>query len=128
MGNHTYSRQRTITTIILCSLLANTGALALDNAYDAATYLAGARHTPAATSLQAPSDNDCYRGGRNRQLMLRITDLSSLWHYATRILLPTNGASVAPRNDEDARKTEQGLVWRVGTENGGVVVSANVDW
>ncbi len=129
MNNHSYSLPHTVNTLILLfSLLVSMGALAQDDTYTAVEYRAGMPLTPAATALQTPSNNDCYRGDRNTRLMLRIKDLSSLWHYAARILMPSAGASAVPRNDMDARKTEKGLVWRVGTENGGVVVSANLAW
>jgi hypothetical protein len=122
MYNHTYSLPQAINTLILFSLLVSTGALAQGNAF------AGELLTPAVTALQATSNNDCYKGNRNARLILRIKDLSSLWHYATRILMPTAGASAAPHNDADTRKTEKGVVWHVGAGNGGMVVSANLAW
>ena len=123
MDNHIISPPQAIITVILLSLLVSAHALAQDN-----TNAADLQIIPTAPALQNTSNDDCYRGQRNRRLMLRITDLSSLWHYAARILLPTASTSAAPRHEIDKRKTEKGVVWRVGTEHSGVVVSANLAW
>ncbi len=118
MKNLTHSLPQTIKTlIVMFSILVSTYALAQDNTY-----------APVAPALQSPSNNDCYKGDRNTRFMLRFKDISSLWHYATHILRPTAGASALPRNDADARKAEKGVVWRVGTENGAVVVSGKLAW
>lgn len=121
MGNHASTLLHVVNTALLFSLLAGAQALAQDNSYPA--------QIPAGSALQTPSSNDCYKGDRNGRLMLRVTDIASLWHYAARILQPAPGATAAtPRNDRDARGTKQRVVWRVGTEGGGVSVSANLAW
>ena len=113
----------TINTLILFSLLVSAHALAQDN-----TFTLGARRASSATVVQTSSDNDCYKSDRNTRIGLRITDVSSLWHYATRILMPTRDVRAAPRHATEARKTEKGVVWRIGTANGGMLVSANLAW
>jgi len=121
MGNHACTLLHALTTVMLFGLLASAQALAQDNPYAALL--------PAGSELQSQSTNDCYKDGRSRRLMLRVADLSSLWHYATRILRPTPDASAAaPRSEIDKRKNEKGLVWRVGTGKGGVLVSASLTW
>ena len=121
MGNHACTLLHALTTVMLFGLLASAQALAQDNPYAALM--------PAGSALQSPSANDCYKDGRNGRLMLRVADFSSLWRYATRILLPTPDASAAlPRSEIDKRKKEKAVVWRVGTGKGGVLVSASLTW
>ena len=121
MGSHACTLLHALNTVMLFGLLASAQVLAQDNPY--------AAPMPAGSGLQNASANDCYKGDRNRRLMLKVTDFSSLWHYATRILLPTPDASAAaPRGEIDKRKNEKGVVWRVGTGNSGVLVSASLTW
>lgn len=125
MSNHALSLPRTINTLILFSLLISAHALAQDNSFAPQPQFA-----PLATSLQLESNNDCYRGGRSTRLMVRLVDLSALLHYATHVFLPNASASASavPRQEMDKRRTEKGVVWRVGTEHSGVVVSASLTW
>lgn len=123
MNNRTYSLSQAFNTLILSSLLVSTGAFAQGNASSTV-----ARLSLSQAASQSTSNDDCYRGGRSGRLLLKVTDLASLWHYATRILLPTAAVSAAPIRNSDARRNDKGLVWRVGTQNGGVLVSAKLDW
>jgi hypothetical protein len=126
MDNQTHCLLLSVNTLILFGLLVSAGALAQDNDYAAASDQSLAQFAPA---FQSPSTNDCYKRDRNIRLAVRVRDLSALWHYATRILMPTAaGASAAPHTDAPARKMDKGVVWRVGTENSGVVVSATMVW
>ena len=121
MGNHACTLLHALTTVMLLGLLASAQALAQDNPHAALL--------PAGSELQSQPANDCYKDGRNRRLMLRVADLSSLWRYATRILRPTPDASAAaPGSEIDKRKKEKGVVWRVGTGKSGVLVSASLTW
>ena len=124
MGGHIFSLPLTINTLILFSALISAGARAQDDA----SYLLEAQSTPSEAAMQVISNNDCYKGNRNRRLMFRVADLSTLWRYASRMLLPTTRASAASNQNSDTPKIEKGLDWRVGANKGGVVVSVKVAW
>lgn len=125
MDIHTHCILQTVNALILFSLLASASALAARDDNAAVPDPAGVQF---ASALQNPSNNDCYKGDRNARFTLRVKDLSALWHYATRILHPTAAANAAPHADTRARIIDKGVVWRVGTESRGVVVSANLAW